>query len=116
MYVGGERKNPTYNRILDHTEGVSVTWDPDVLTFADVLDVFMQKASLSSACSGSRQYMVGVWFHNEKQAAIAAQKFAEWADRTNMTVRIHHGPVTQAGIYKAEEYHQRWFEKNGGGW
>jgi peptide methionine sulfoxide reductase MsrA len=35
-------------------------------------------------------------------------------EKNNWNIQIHRGPVTESGIYKAEEYHQRFFEKNPG--
>ena len=63
MYVGGQKEWPTYQAILDYTEGVTVLFDPDVIAFEDLFNVFLSKTSLTQ-CSTSRQYMSGVWWHN----------------------------------------------------
>ena len=63
VYVGGQKEWPTYQAILDYTEGVTVLFDPDVIAFEDLFNVFLSKTSLTQ-CSTSRQYMSGVWWHN----------------------------------------------------
>ena len=114
VYVGGEVEYPTYERIQDHTEGVTVTFDKDVISYSDLLHVFMSKASLTLPCSSSRQYMTGVWFHTLEQRRVCEQMFREYEKRHGVDIKVHTSEITKAGIYRAEEYHQRYFEKHGG--
>ena len=114
VYVGGVIPNPTYGRILDYTEGVTVTWDPDAIAFVDLLAVFMGNASLTTPCSGARQYMTGVWFHTDEQRTICEMMFRKYEERHGVKIKVHTDRVGL--IYRAEEYHQRYFEKNGSYW
>ena len=117
VYVGGEQEWPTYGEIKDHTEGVTVRWDSLRVSYADLLAVFMANASsLTEACSSYRQYMTGVWFHSEEQRRVCDEAFGAYEKSHGVKVQCFRGPLPAAGIYRAEEYHQRYFEKNGGGW
>ena len=114
VYVGGDQLNPTYHSIGDHTEGVTVTFDPTQISFADLVDFFFTKASLTSSCSSSKQYQTGIWWHTAEQEAIVTQKITDMEERHDWKITIHRGPLTESGLYRAEEYHQRFFEKNPG--
>ncbi len=109
MYVGGQKEWPTYQAILDYTEGVTVLFDPDVIAFEDLFDVFLSKTSLTQ-CSTSRQYMSGVWWHNSDQENIIQTKFREIENDQGIKVGLYRARV--GDVYRAEEYHQKFFEKN----
>ena len=109
MYVGGKGEWPTYEAILDYTEGVTVLFDPEVLSFDDLLQTFLSKTSLTQ-CSSSKQYMSGVWWHNSDQENIIKNKFHEIEIEQGIKIGLHRSRV--GDVYRAEEYHQRFFEKN----
>jgi peptide methionine sulfoxide reductase MsrA len=55
--------------------------------------------------------MKGVWYHTEEQKAIVDAKVAEVeAESGGNKIKSHHGPVGR--LYRAEEYHQRYYEKH----
>ena len=111
-YVGGDKINPTYHSIGDHTEGIHVTYDPAQISYEQLVDFFFSKCSLTSSCSASKQYLTGVWYHNDEQQHIVAAKISDIEERQNCKVLIHRSALTESGVYKAEEYHQKFFEKN----
>ena len=92
-----------------------VRWDPEILSYADVLAVFMKNASLTSACSSYRQYMTGVWFHTEEQRRVCEEAFGAYEKKHGVKVQCFRGPIPEAGIYRAEEYHQRFLAKQRSG-
>ena len=107
VYVGGRKPSPTYRSIKDYTEGVIVTFDPSVITYTELLGVFFSMASPHS-CSTSTQYRQGIWWHSASQEeAVAKALSGRWKSHH----LLHHEPVTD--VYRAEEYHQRYFAKNG---
>lgn len=108
VYVGGSTPWPTYRSISDYTEGVTVTWDKSKASYADMMDFFISEASLQGG--GSRQYQTGLWWHSDEQKEIAEEKLAA-AAKKGRKVGIYTGPVTK--VYRAEEYHQRYYEKKG---
>lgn len=111
VYVGGDKLDPTYHRIGDHTEGVHVRYDSDKISYEQLVEFFFQKASLH-ACSSSKQYQSGIWWHSDSQQKIVEKVISNIERRKGFTVSIHRGGITESGIYRAEEYHQRFFEKN----
>jgi len=113
VYVGGREAFPTYRSIGDHTEGVTVVFDPAVTTFRACLDHFFASHSpfRSQGCAGAkRQYSFGVWYHDEKQRTEVEQKVAEVEQQAGNTVLTIVEPLTR--VYRAEEYHQKYYEKN----
>jgi peptide methionine sulfoxide reductase MsrA len=106
--VGGTKDWPTYQSIGDYTEGVLVTFDKSKLTYSDLVAHFFRGHSPFSNCYG-KQYMKGVWYHNEEQQAIVEAKVAE-VESGGEKIKSHYGPVGR--LYRAEEYHQRYYEKH----
>jgi len=73
---------PNYEAIGDHTEGVTVVYDPAVITYQECLDFFFFKISPHSSCSDSTQYASGVWWHNE-----AKEQRGRWTPRKKTIVQ-----------------------------
>lgn len=115
-YTGGHGDNPTYEQVCagdtGHAEAVEVTFDPDhvsyeklVQTFFDVHDPTQKNRQGPDV---GEQYRSALFYQNEEQKRIVEQEKQK-----------HEGAVTEiapAGTFwKAEEYHQRYHEKHGGG-
>ena len=122
-YTGGHVDNPTYEAVCrketGHAEAVRVTFDPAIVSYDDLLALFW---SIHNPTQVNRQgpdvgnqYRTAIFTHSdEQQAAAKASLTAEDASGR------HSGPIATkiepAGVWwKAEEYHQRYLEKNGGG-
>jgi peptide-methionine (S)-S-oxide reductase len=120
-YTGGHTEHPTYREVCSHTTGhaeaVEVTFDPEQVSYEQLLDVFWQ---IHDPTQLNRQgpdvgdnYRSAIFYHSpEQQAAAVASR-----DREQ---RNHERPiVTQivpaTAFWRAEEYHQRYAEKHGGG-
>ncbi|MCB2154181.1 peptide-methionine (S)-S-oxide reductase MsrA [bacterium] len=123
-YIGGHTENPTYKQVCTdgtgHAEAVEVTFDPEKVSYAELLDYFFRlhdptTLNRQGPDVGS-QYRSAIFTHSDAQAQAAEAAKAELAasgkfgDRTITTV-IEPAPT----FWEAEEYHQRYFEKNGGG-
>ena len=117
-YAGGGRPNPTYQQVCTgatgHAEVVQVEYDPEVLSFADVLDIFWSihdptTPDRQGADVGS-QYRSIILYHDDSQrsTAEASRDAAQelWSDPIVTDIR----PLE--AFYPAEEYHQDYFARN----
>lgn len=109
-YAGGHEPNPTYKRMKDYTECVLVEFDPDVVTFEDLLIEFGRMHSPTS--SWTRQYRSVIFYSNEEQKE-QAEEFLDGlraSSRGELYTKIE--PMSK--FYKAEEYHQNYITKASG--
>jgi peptide-methionine (S)-S-oxide reductase len=104
-YAGGTKENPTYHSLGDHTESIQVDYDPDVISFEKLLDVFWDSHN-PYAPSFSRQYMSIVFFHNDEQERLAIASKDLEATRTKRRIFTKILPFTK--FYLAEDYHQKY--------
>ena len=103
---------PTYRKMGDHTETVQVDYDPQRITYAQLLDIFW-KSHEPTRRSWSRQYMHVVFYHNEEQKEIA-EKSKQELEKSGRYERPVVTEIVPAPLfYKAEEYHQKYFKKHG---
>jgi peptide-methionine (S)-S-oxide reductase len=119
-YAGGHSANPTYREVgtgrTGHAEVVQVSYDPQVISFRDLLDVFF---TIHDPTTPNRQgadvgpqYRSIVLYHSPEQRAATEAAIAElgaakvWEDPIVTEVE----PYTT--FYKAEEYHQNYFRDN----
>jgi peptide-methionine (S)-S-oxide reductase len=119
-YTGGHVPNPTYSAVCTgttgHTEAIQVHFDPDVITYETLLDVFFQlhdptTLNRQDADVGT-QYRSGVYYHDEAQKQAVEDAIAA----VNASGTYHDPVVTevaQAGeFYVAEDYHHNFYEDN----
>ena len=120
-YMGGTVDKPTYAEVCTdttgHAEVVEVTYDPDQVSYEQLLNVFWDNHNPTTRNRqgpdiGS-QYRSAIFFHTPEQAT-AAQAAIEYF---NTNGRFPHPIVTEvtpaSTFYRAEEYHQRYLEKRG---
>jgi peptide-methionine (S)-S-oxide reductase len=119
-YAGGTVSNPTYKQVTTgttgHAEVVQLTFDPAVISFKEILEVFFtihDPTTLNrQGADVGPQYRSAIFYHNESQKAIAEQVIAEMT-----AARIWDDPIVtevtpMAGFYKAEDYHQEYYRNN----
>ena len=106
-YTGGQKKNPTYQNIMDATEAFIVEFDPSVITYEEILDEWAAQHApfYPSKC----QYKSAIWYTNENQLKTAQMKVEELSKGGQRKVYVDLEPVN--AFYKAEEYHQDFLEK-----
>ncbi len=122
-YSGGIPKNPTYEQVCGHTTGhaevVEVTYDPAQISFDDLLTVFWEAHNPSIAHQQGPdhggQYRSAIFFTTPAQETIARASAARWEKEGRLS-----GPITTeialaTPFYAAEEYHQKYYAKHGGG-
>jgi peptide-methionine (S)-S-oxide reductase len=119
-YTGGALVDPTYEQVCSgrtgHAEAVQVWFDPDVVSYGELLDTFW---SVHDPTTRNRQgwdlgsqYRSAIFFHDADQERVA---IASRDERQNSVKRqIVTEIVAATPFYDAEEYHQRYFEKHGG--
>ncbi len=96
--------SPTYSNIGDHTETVQVDYDPEILNYDQLLDIFW-KSHGPSERSMSRQYMKAVFYHNEQQHELAMASKTAVEKKISSTVRTEVVPIRSFTM--AEDYHQK---------
>lgn len=120
-YTGGHTQNPTYRQVCTdttgHAEAVLVTYDPSVVSYAELLDTFWSShdpttMNRQGPDEGS-QYRSAIFFHTPEQEKLAKASLAEVT-----AMKVFRRPIvteiTQASeFYPAEDYHQLYFAKQG---
>jgi peptide-methionine (S)-S-oxide reductase len=118
-YSGGTREHPTYEEVCSHTTGhaevVEVTYDPERVSYDELLQVFWRKHDPTERNGQSRdsgdQYRSVVFFHDaEQQESALRSKAGEEANRSAPIVTQIEPAQT---FYEAEDYHQQYLEKRG---
>jgi peptide-methionine (S)-S-oxide reductase len=119
-YMGGHVIHPTYQQVCTgttgHAEVVRITFDNEVISFRDILNVFFtihDPTTLNrQGADVGTQYRSVIFYMNEEQRDTARQVIQELSAK-----RLWPNPivteVTEAGVfYMAEDYHQEYFKKN----
>ncbi|HXW61325.1 MAG TPA: peptide-methionine (S)-S-oxide reductase MsrA [Candidatus Acidoferrales bacterium] len=120
-YTGGHTKNPTYQEVCTdrtgHAEAVEVEFDPKRVSYQELLAVFFQSHDPTQwnrqGPDHGSQYRSAIFFHDAEQenAAREAKEALEKAGAFKRPIVTQIVPASE--FYRAEEYHQRYFEKNG---
>jgi peptide-methionine (S)-S-oxide reductase len=120
-YMGGSLKNPTYEDVCTnrtgHAEVVQVTYDPQKVTYAQLLDTFWNAHDPTTlnrqGPDVGTQYRSAIFFHSPEQQAeaLAALQRLEVARKYPRPIVTE---IVPAGtFYRAEEYHQQYLAKRG---
>jgi peptide-methionine (S)-S-oxide reductase len=120
-YIGGQLPNPTYEEVCTdktgHAEAVEVEFDPDEITYDELLNVFWNNHNPTTLNRQGpdigNQYRSAIFYHDEEQKEIAerSKQILEQSGK-------HENPVVTEIVpaptfYAAEEYHQKYFKKHG---
>ncbi len=120
-YIGGQLSNPTYEQVCTdktgHAEAVQVDYDPDEISFEELLDVFWSNHDPTTLNRQGHdvgiQYRSAIFYHDEKQKEIA-EKSKQVLEKSAKFDNLVVTEIVPALIfYKAEEYHQKYFKKQG---
>ncbi|XP_076449212.1 peptide methionine sulfoxide reductase-like [Babylonia areolata] len=103
-YTGGTTVSPTYRNLGDHTESIHLEFDPELVSYEDLLWMFWKGHDPTT--SHKRQYMSAIFYHDEEQRHLAEKTRDELQKsiaRPVVTV------ISQAStFYDAEDYHQKY--------
>lgn len=105
-YAGGSTKDPTYYQIGDHSETVQIDYDPERISYEDLLDVFSASHSPTSR-PWSSQYASLVLYHTDRQQRLASKSKERYEARTGR--RIFTEIRQYSHFYLAEGYHQKYY-------
>jgi peptide-methionine (S)-S-oxide reductase len=121
-YMGGHVENPTYQAVCTdrtgHAEVVQVHFDPSQIDYERLLEIFWEVHDPTTmnrqGPDVGTQYRSAVFYHDEAQQAAAA----DFKERLQASGRFRRPIVTEitpaSTFWRAEEYHQNYFQKNGG--
>lgn len=119
-YSGGETENPTSDQVYSgktgHAESIQIKFDPEIISFEKILEVFwhlIDPTTLNQqGADVGTEYRSVIFYHSDEQKKVAEQS-KQKADKSHMykdpiVTKIE--PATT--FYKAEEYHQNFYERN----
>jgi peptide-methionine (S)-S-oxide reductase len=118
-YTGGQTPRPTYERVCahgtGHAEAVEVWFDPSKVSYEQLLQTFWRIHNPTTrnrqGFDVGSQYRSAVFVHDADQAALAAASRDREQQTTKRPIVTEITPACR--FYEAEEYHQRYFEKQG---
>ena len=120
-YSGGSVENPTYKEVCTgvtgHAEVVQVVYDPSIIPFAKILEIYFKTHDPTTqdrqGADVGTQYRSVIFYHTEEQRKVAHEvkdlldKSGIWKDHIITAIEPF------KNFYKAENYHQDYFENNG---
>ena len=117
-YTGGHTLNPTYEQVsgekTGHKEAVQVTFDPTKITYDELLETYWHNIDPFDAtgqfCDKGDSYKAFIFYTNETQKKKA--KESKKKHETELKQPIVTEIVGATTFYPAEEYHQKYYEKN----
>jgi peptide-methionine (S)-S-oxide reductase len=120
-YSGGTVENPTYKQVCTgntgHAEVLQITYDPSVISFEELLEVFWKTHDPTTLNRQGNdvgtQYRSAIFYHNEEQKKLSE----EYKKKLNESGAFDRPIVTEIvpfkKFYKAEDYHQNYYNLNG---
>lgn len=113
-YTGGKKLNPTYHSLGDHTEAFQIDYDPNQISYEQLLDIFWDSHNPTRP-AWSRQYKAAIFGHNETQlklaerskARLSSDKMSRWFNQ-----KIETEILPAERFYLAEDYHQKYLLQN----
>jgi peptide-methionine (S)-S-oxide reductase len=119
-YTGGEKENPTYEEVSSeatgHAEALQVTFDPSVITYETLLDVFWATHDPTTlnrqGNDAGSQYRSEIFYHDDEQKKIAeaSKEKLENSHKYQDPIVTKIEPFTK--FYKAEDYHKDYYDSN----
>ena len=119
-YTGGTVARPSYEQVCTgstgHAEVVQITFDPTVVSFRDILDVFFATHDPTTlnrqGGDMGTQYRSAIFYHSPRQKEVAEQRLAELNAANIWPAPLVTQVVPLEVFYKAEDYHQGYFRGN----
>ncbi len=120
-YSGGSVPDPTYRQVCagttGHAEVVQVTFDPEAVSFREILEVFFtihDPTTLNrQGADVGTQYRSAIFYHSDEQKEIAEEVISEIEREGVWDSPIVTEVVPFDVYYRAEDYHQEYFRNNG---
>jgi peptide-methionine (S)-S-oxide reductase len=120
-YSGGTVPHPSYEQVSSgrtgHAEVSDITFDPKVISLKDLLEVYFtvhDPTTLNRQGNDvGTQYRSVIFYRDDRQKAVAEQVIKEITAKKIWRDKIVTQVVPFKAFYKAEDYHQRYFDRNG---
>jgi peptide-methionine (S)-S-oxide reductase len=119
-YSGGHVKNPSYKQVCEgttgHAEVVQITFDPEVVSFSEILEVFFMTHDPTTLNRQGNdvgpQYRSAIFYHNEEQKEVA-ERVINLFEKEEVYSRPIVTEVTEfEKFYIAEDYHINYYARN----
>lgn len=118
-YTGGHTENPTYQEVTSgttgHLEAVEVTYDSDKVSYEKLLDIFWRQIDPTDAggqfADRGSQYATAIYYVNDEQKKVAQESKKKLEESGKFDKPIATAILKAATFYPAEEYHQKFFQK-----
>ena len=108
-YCGGTKEKPSYYRLGDHTEAISIDYDPTVISYEDLLGYFWN-AHRCDSINRSTQYRNALFYRNETQRKLAVVSREAQAKRLGISATEITTDIVPVGKFTyAEGYHQKYY-------
>jgi len=120
-YMGGKVKNPTYKDVCTgqtgHAEVIQLTYDPKKVTYDELLEIFWKTHDPTTlnrqGADVGTQYRSAIFYHNDDQKQLA-EKYKKKLTEAEVFDQPIVTEITPASVfYKAEDYHQNYYNLNG---
>ena len=116
-YTGGHKKNPTYEEVgsntTGHAESVEITYDPAVITYNELLDVYWRQIDPTDPdgqfVDRGSSYRTAIFYHSEEQKVLAEQSREAMEQSGRFGKPIVTEIVPASIFYRAEDYHQDYY-------
>jgi methionine-S-sulfoxide reductase len=118
-YTGGQKGNPTYEEVCagetGHAEAIEIQYDSSQITYSKLLGIFWKNIDPTTLnrqfADVGTQYRTAIFYHNDEQKGLA-EASKEETDMSGIYDKPIVTEITPATtFYKAEEYHQKYYEK-----
>ena len=103
-YAGGDKVNPTYKMIGDHTETIEIDYDPEVISYSELLEIFFASHDPYRPAY-SRQYASLILYNNSEQQNLALEMKEKLEAESGREIKTEIKELDK--FYFAEDYHQK---------
>lgn len=117
-YTGGTAQDPTYQDYSagSHIEAVQITYDPNKITYNQLLDVFWKQIDPTDAggqfVDRGKGYSTAIFYHSKQQKQLAKDSKKKLQEKMIFSKSIVTPLIAASDFYPAEEYHQDYYKKN----
>ncbi|MHA1856341.1 MAG: peptide-methionine (S)-S-oxide reductase MsrA [Promethearchaeota archaeon] len=119
-YTGGKTKDPTYRKVCsgntNHAESIEIIFDPSEISYKELLNIFFENHNPTTpnrqGIDDGSQYRSVIFYHSKQQLETAKNVIDHLEKSRKFSQPIVTQLVPASVFYPAEEYHQKYFEKN----
>jgi len=119
-YTGGKIKNPSYREVINgstgHAEALQITFDPEVISYRELLDVFFYTHDPTTlnrqGADVGTQYRSAIFYHDDIQKSEAEKIILQLEEEKVFSDKIVTEVTPYDIFYLAEDYHQNYYNNN----